>query len=208
VAWSLSTGPAQRTICHSSFISHSKSEDILPDGAAITGSYPHAHPLDAVANRSGNFHYDYDRSGWRRHLGVCHLIGDAAGSPIDRHQIADRLNHAVCGVLGGINASVVSSACVRSQFTSIKALSNNNRHRARSRHYRVAGRDPSAKRRRSRRGYRRHEAPLELIDRASDCSISFVPFREHRSDADSASCSACATFIPSRGVAKVGVSSD
>ena len=50
------------------------------------------------------------------------------------------------GYLSGINARVVSLACVHLQI--LKAASYGSRRRARSRHYRIAGRDPSAKRRR------------------------------------------------------------
>ena len=71
------------------------------------------------------------------------------------------------GTLRGINARVVSLVCVCLRIIIVvKAASYDDRRRARSRHYRIAGRDPSAKRRRGSGGFvnRRPEkiAALEL----------------------------------------------
>ena len=66
--------------------------------------------------------------------------------PCDSHPLS-------AGYLGGINALVVSRKCVHSQIIDVKAASYDCRDRARSRHYRVAGRDPCAKCRRRSCGF-------------------------------------------------------
>ena len=83
-----------------------------------------------------------------------------------RHRTAARLADGICGVLRGMNARVVSLAGVHLRI--LKAASYGSRRRARSRHYRIAGRDPSAKRRRGPGGcVNRRTEEIVALERAS-----------------------------------------
>ena len=79
------------------------------------------------------------------------------------------------GYLAGMNARVVSLACVHLRI--LKAASHGSRRRARSCHYRIAGRDPSAKRRRGSGGCvnRRNEEIAALVPSPSAAGRHLAP---------------------------------